>query len=395
MIPLMKHAFLEEEQTKRALADFILHAPRLSMDAKCREFELSFAAHQKTNDAILFSSGGGANLAMLQALKNLGRLKDGDKVGFSAVTWSTNPMPIIQLGLQPVPIDCDPTTLNVMSGNLLTCLEQNPLNAVFLTNALGFAGDLSRIREVCEERGILLLEDNCESLGTRIDGDLTGNFGVCASFSFYVAHHMSTIEGGMVCTRDEELGEMLRLVRANGWDRNLSDAQKAKWRSRYRVETAFEAAYVFYDLGYNLRPTEITGFIGLAQLGFLDEAIKKREDNYLRLEAVARSNPDFLIPARGHIELLSNFAFPVICKTPALRSRYVQRFQSANIEVRPLIAGNIQRQPFFAKYVRQTYPTPGADFLHTSAFYCGNYPELTKRDLETIGGCLKPESRRP
>src|SRR5205085_7773330 len=118
MIPLMKNTFIQEYDTRQALAEFILKAPRLSMDAKCFEFEKAFTTFQECRDAVLFNSGGSANLAMLQALKNLGRLKNSDKVGFSALTWSTNVMPIIQMGLEPVAIDCDPKTLNVMSYTL-------------------------------------------------------------------------------------------------------------------------------------------------------------------------------------------------------------------------------------------------------------------------------------
>ena len=149
---------------------------------------------------------------------------------------------------------------------------------------LGFVGDLDKIKKVCEERDIILIEDNCESLGTQLPSGKAGNFGLGASFSFFVAHHMSTIEGGMVCTNDEEFAEMLRIVRANGWDRNLSASQQIKWRKKYNITSEFEAKYTFYDLAFNVRPTEITGFLGLFQLQFLDGNIKTREENYLRLE---------------------------------------------------------------------------------------------------------------
>src|SRR5450759_2441334 len=192
MIPLMKNAFLNEYETKKALAEFILQAGRLSMDAECLRFEHKFADFQERKEAILFNSGGSANLAMLQALKNLGRLKGGDRVGFSALTWSTNTMPIIQMGLIPVAIDCDISTLNVMSRNLEERLEQTDIQALFLTNVLGFTGDIDRVRTVCQERNIILIEDNCESLGTVLPSGKAGNFGLGASFSFFVAHHMST-----------------------------------------------------------------------------------------------------------------------------------------------------------------------------------------------------------
>lgn len=388
MIPLMKNAFLNEYETKKALAEFILQAGRLSMDVECFKFEKKFAEFQGSKDAILFSSGGSANLAMLQAMKNLGRLKDGDRVGFSALTWSTNTMPIIQMSMVPVPIDCDPATLNVMSYTLEERLKQTDLQALFLTNVLGFSGDLDKIRALCQERNIILIEDNCESLGTMLPSGRTGNFGVGASFSFFVAHHMSTIEGGMVCTSDPEFAEMLRIVRANGWDRNLNAQQQHKWRKKFEINSEFEAKYTFYDLGFNMRPTEITGFLGQYQMQFLESNIDCRERNYLRMEKIMADNDDLMLLKHDHITKLSTFAFPIVCRTPELRESYLASFAGAGIEIRPMIAGNMQRQPFYKKYVQEDYALPGTDFIHHNGFYCGNYPELSETDLETISSCL-------
>jgi CDP-4-dehydro-6-deoxyglucose reductase, E1 len=391
MIPLMKHAFLDEVNTKKALSEFILTTDKLSMDVQCFTFEKEFAAHQGRKDGILFNSGGSANLAMLQALKNLGRLKDGDPVGFSALTWSTNVMPIIQLGLKPVIIDCDPSTLNVMSKNILDTLNHTPLKAFFTTNALGFTGDLDVIKQLCAEKDIILLEDNCESLGTVTAGTKAGNFGLAASFSFFVAHHMSTIEGGMVCTDDAEYAEMLRIVRANGWDRNLSPKQQKRLRKEHGIPNGFEAKYAFYDLGFNLRPTEITGFLGLNQLKLLEDNIAQRQSNHEFLMKTLRTNSELHILNDSHISLLSGFAFTVICKSPELREKYIKKFTDAEIEIRPVIAGNMQKQPFYKKYVTETYELPGATLIDTCGFYCGNYPELEQNDLETIASCLQPD----
>jgi len=388
MIPLMKSAFLNEHETKEELAKFILQSRRLSMDEQCARFEEEFAAFQGSKEAILFNSGSSANLAMFQTLKNLGKLKNGDKVGFSALTWSTNIMPIIQLGLQPVPIDCKPTTLNVMSENLEERLQDTDLKAVFITNALGFAGDLDAIRQICNERHVILIEDNCEALGTELLAGKTGSFGEMASFSFFVAHHMSTIEGGMLCTDDKELAEMLRIVRANGWDRNLNATQQHKWRKKYNVHSEFDAKYTFYDLGYNFRPTEITGFLGRYQLKFLKDNIAVREKNYITLESVVKGNPDLVALERSHISLLSSFAFAVLCRTPEIRERYLAQFSGAGVEIRPIIAGNIQNQPFYRKYILKLYELPGTDKIHECGFYCGNYPELTETDIQTLCSCL-------
>jgi CDP-6-deoxy-D-xylo-4-hexulose-3-dehydrase len=389
MIPLMKNAFINEHETKRALADFIITADKLSMDEKCFEFERKFAERQGRKYGILFNSGGSANLCMLQALKNLGNLKEGDKIAFSALTWSTNTMPIIQMGFIPVPLDCEINTLNVSSSKLLERLQEVPdLKAVFLTNVLGFVSDFEQIREVCAKRNIILIEDNCESLGTETMSTKTGNLGLGASFSFFVAHHMSTIEGGMVVTDDDDFSEMLKIVRANGWDRNLTAKQQHTWRKKYDVNSEFQAKYTFYDLGYNLRPTEITGFLGLYQLQFLDDSIMKRQENYLRIEKLLLKNDDLLPLSHDHIVTLSAFAIPVVCKTEELRKHYINEFSGAGIEIRPMIAGNMIKQPFYSKYVDSKFDLPNTDLIHSNGFYCGNYPELTETELQIMESCL-------
>lgn len=389
MIPLMKNTFLHEKETKSALADFILRSDQLSMGTACFTFEEQFAAYQKSREAILFNSGGSANLALIQALRNLNVLKDGAKIGFSALTWSTNVMPILQMNMIPVPVDINIKTLNVMSVTLLERLKSVKLDALFLTNALGFTGDLPEIREICNDKDIVLIEDNCESLGTVLPAGRSGNFGLAATFSFFVAHHMSTIEGGMITTNNEKLAEMLRIVRANGWDRNLKPDEQIHIRNKYNIETEFEAKYTFYDLGFNMRPTEITGFLGQFQLQFLEENIKIRERNYLSLEKVVKENNHLIATEHSHISCLSNFAFPVVCKSPELRKKYISHFLSQGVEVRPMIAGNVQRQPFYSKYVKNTYDLTGTDFIHNCGFYFGNYPELSYEDLDLLEECLK------
>ncbi len=200
---------------------------------------------------------------------------------------------------------------------------------------------------------------------------------------------MSTIEGGMVCTNDEEIAEMLRIVRANGWDRNLNSKQQLKWRKKYNIKSEFEAKYSFYELGFNLRPTEITGFLGLNQLNYLEQNINKRESNYLNLEKISKQNPELLIIEHDHIVKLSSFSYPVLCKTAELRTKYFSQFSGAGVEIRPMIAGNIQKQPFYNKYVNKYYDLPGTDFIHDCGFYFGNYPELTENDLEILSSCLQ------
>src|SRR3989338_4500365 len=277
MIKLTKYSFHNEAETKRALIDFIQNADVLSMGREVQKFEESFVQKQGRTYAVFVNSGSSANLVLFQALLNLGRLKKGARVGFSALTWSTNVMPIIQLGMVPVPIDCELDTLNVSSEILRRHIKD--LDCFFITNALWLSSDIDRIEALWKEEGVVLLEDNCESLGSKAYGKLLGNFSLASTFSFFVGHHLSTIEGGMICTDDEKLYHMLTMVRAHGWDRNLPrDAQKAI-RTTYKIDDFF-SKYTFYHLGYNARPTEISGFLGVSQLGFLGEIVKRRERNF-------------------------------------------------------------------------------------------------------------------
>tara|TARA_B100000674_G_C37928688_1_gene956840 strand:- start:10 stop:1173 length:1164 start_codon:yes stop_codon:yes gene_type:complete len=384
----MKNAFLNEQEVRKKLSQFILQCDRFSMGKLCHQFELEFANYQGSKHAVLFNSGSSANLAILQTYLNLGKLKKGDQVGFSALTWSTNAMPIIQLGMEPVPIDCDPSTLNCMSTNLRNSLKDFNLKAFFATNVLGFCGDLKNIQNLCDEKNILFIEDNCESLGTITNGKKTGSFGEAASFSFYVAHHMSTIEGGMVCTQDEEVDTMLRMVRAHGWDRNLPEKTRRTLHMKHKLESKFKANYTFYDLGYNLRPTEITGFLGLNQLQYLEKSNSYRHKTYKLLSETMQNNEDLRPPDYKHIDFLSCFATPVISRTNKLRDYYINRFQEAKIEIRPIIAGNIQNQPFFRKYIGSSHQLLGADHLDQNGFYCGLYPDITEEELQVIQSCL-------
>ena len=386
-IPLMKNAFLREKETKKALSEFILNANQFSMGKECEKFEQKFSHYQHRTYSLLFNSGGSANLALLQALKGLGRLKEGDKIGFSSLTWSTNVMPIIQMGFIPVPIDCEIDTINVMSQNLKKRMHDVKLSAFFATNVLGYCGDLDVIKQICSDNDIIFLEDNCESLGAQMPTDRAGNFGLASTFSFYVAHHMSTIEGGMLCTDDDELYQVLKMTRANGWDRNLTAAQQTKLRMPYDI-SPFNAKYSFFELGFNLRPTEITGFLGQHQMNYLEENIAIRNNNHREFEAVIKENDELLLIQHDHMRQISPFGLVVLCKTPELREKYLARFIAAEIEVRPVIAGNMQNQPFYSKYVEAMYNLPNTDFIHNNGFYCGNYPELTESDIRIVCNCL-------
>ncbi|MEK7087209.1 MAG: DegT/DnrJ/EryC1/StrS family aminotransferase, partial [Patescibacteria group bacterium] len=306
MIKLIKSTFYKEQETKNALCKFIQKSQYLSIGKECKKFENKFASWQGRKYCVMVNSGSSANLAVVQALLNLGNLKKGDYVGFSAVTWSTNVMPLIQLGLKAVPIDIELDTLNVSSKKLIEKLKKFPIKMLFLTNLLGFCDDIDEIKKVCDKKEIILIEDNCESLGTVYKGRKLGNFGLASTVSFYVGHHLSTIEGGAICTDNVEFETMLQMVRAHGWDRNLTERKQLKIRVEHNVNSTFYSRYTFYDLGYNFRTTEINGFIGNTQMKYIDEIINKRKNNFLKIATSIYKNINRYYPIKyDHIDFIS------------------------------------------------------------------------------------------
>jgi CDP-6-deoxy-D-xylo-4-hexulose-3-dehydrase len=377
-IKLIKSSFYQEAASKRALVTFITNTKQLSIGPQCAQFEIAFARWQERKYSVMFNSGSSANLALIQALMNLGRIQKGDKVAFSGITWSTNVTPLIQLDLRPVAVDVDLHTLNISPKTLMAAYKIEPFSCLFITNLLGYSDDLKSIRTFCKKNKILLIEDNCESLGSEFKGIKLGNFGVASTFSFFVGHHMSTIEGGAVCTDDPVLDMMLRIVRSHGWDRHLIEEQRLQLHTAFNIKS-FYSKYTFYDLGYNLRPTEIQGFLGIGQLKYLNTIVKKRAKNYAILEKIYM-NPDFL-PIKNKMTLLSNFAFPFIARTPELKEYYMQKAEREQIEIRPIVGGDMTAQPFYQKYVPRLTELPVSRKIHDLGFYCGNNPEMTRAEL--------------
>ena len=381
MIKLVKSSFYHEEETKKALAEFILSTEIFSMNEQCQKFEKSFAAKQGRKYAVYVNNGSVANLLLIQSMLNKGIFKSGDKIGFSALTWPTNVMPLIQLGLVPVAIDCELNTLNISPAKLKA--EISSLKGLFITNVLGFCDDLPTIKKLCEDNNVVLLEDNCESLGSEVSGSLLGNFGIASTFSFFVGHHMSTIEGGMVCVDDDELYYSLVMGRAHGWDRNLSSEVQQQIRSEHGIND-FYARYTFYDIASNFRPTEINGFIGNTQIGYWDEIVSKRFENFTKFNKATQNNDDVYSYNLSHMNVISNFAMPIICKTPELAKKYRAKFEAAGVEIRPVIAGDMTKQPFFKKYVPYAVELPNSNLIHDNGFYFGNNPEMTPKDIDIL-----------
>lgn len=381
MVKLIKSTFYKEEETKAALGNFLAKTTMLSMGEECVKFEAAFSKWHDRKYAVFVNNGSSANLILIQALMNLGRLKTGDRVGISAVTWPTNVMPVIQLGLVPVPIDCELNTLNI-SPRTVTPFIRN-LKAIFLTNVLGFSDDIKAIKKMCDEQNVILLEDNCESLGTKAYGKLLGNYGLGSTFSFYVGHHFSTIEGGMVCTDDEELNDMLVMCRAHGWDRNLNSKKQKQLREENKID-AFFGKFTFYDLSYNVRPTELNGYVGNYQLKYLNEIIDLREKNYLAFQKAMAGKTSIYQYEFKHLDKISNFSLPLVFKEHSQFIKYRDRFDQAGIEIRPVIAGDMTQQPFWKKYIQERVEVPNSRIVHENGFYLPNNPELTEAEIKLI-----------
>lgn len=372
-IPLMKSTFLNEEETKKELCDFIMKSEKLSMGEQVSEFETEFSKWQGRKYSIMVNSGSSANLVLLQSLLNLKYIKPGARIGVSAVTWATNVMPIIQLGCIPVLVEVSRMNMNVMSEYL-----PKDIDVLFITHLLGFCGDIYRVSEFCKVNNIILLEDTCESLGTTIEHDKKlGNYGLASTFSTFVGHHMSTIEGGLISTDDKDLNDMLRMVRAHGWDRNVDENKRIELRKEWKIDD-FHGPYTFYTLGYNVRPTEIQGFIGLKQLEHIDFANTKRRETFKTIQKYINKIPGLYTPKMD----VPAFAIPVICKNKETKQFYVNKCIENGIEVRPLVAGSMNKQPYFEDYIRTE--TPNADFLHDCAFYLPNHPDLTDAEVNHL-----------
>ncbi|MCK5177798.1 MAG: aminotransferase class V-fold PLP-dependent enzyme [Candidatus Aenigmarchaeota archaeon] len=389
-IKLIKSSFYNEQDTKNKLCDFIQNAKILSMHEECRKFEENFSKFQNRKYSLFVSSGSMANLLLIQALLNSDKLKKGDKIGLSTLTWATNVMPIIQLGLKPILIDCEIETLNVSSKTLKEILIKNKINALFLTNALGFCSDIDKITKICNENNILFIEDNCESLGSEYKNKKLGNFGLASTFSFFVGHHLSTIEGGMICTDEKELYNDLLMIRAHGWSRNLADNKKEELKKEHNVDDFYDH-YTFYDLSYNARPTEINGFIGNFQIQYIDEIIKKREMNFKKINEIINANSDLVNLDIGELTTISNFGIPFVFKNEKLFNNYKNIFEKNGVEIRPIISGNTINQPFFKKYCSTAEQNicKNADFVHKNGFYCGNNPEMTEEEIDFICDLIK------
>ena len=357
-----------------SLCDWLKTYPQLTKGKLTEQFEQEWSDWLGVKYSVFVNSGSSANLAMVYALKLSKRLKN-NKIVLPCVSWVTTVSPAMQLGMEPILCETDKETLGIDVVHFeKLCQEHNP-SCVCIVHVLGIANKMKEIQEICNKYNVILLEDSCESVGTKYNEKQTGTFGIMSSFSTYFGHHYSTIEGGFVCTDDFELYEILKSIRSHGWSRDLSIDTKKKFQEQYEIDD-FRNLYTFYYPGFNLRATEIQAFLGIGQLKTLKDKNNERYNNFLMYNACIKNNY-WKLKVDGYI---SNFAYPII---HPLKNKIVKKLQENNIECRPLICGSMSRQPFFYEsYGIKEYNF--SDLIHDYGLYLPNNPDMTIKEIEFI-----------
>jgi CDP-6-deoxy-D-xylo-4-hexulose-3-dehydrase len=371
--PLMKNNISREDLD--AVCDLLRQDdPILTQSQNVRAIEEEWSRWLGVKYSVFVNSGSSANLLTLAALKELDG--PGGEVIVPTITWASDITAVLHNGFTPVFVDIDPRTLGMDNDEVLAKLTPST-RAVFLTHVLGYNGLTRKLLDELHRRDIPLLEDVCESHGATMDGRKLGTFGLASNFSFYYAHHLSTIEGGMVCTDNADIYEMIRILRGHGLVRELdSESRKREYADEY---DDLNPEFIFAYPGYNMRGTEINAVLGRSQLPRLDENIRRRTKNlrvFLENLDPTAYQTDFAL------EGSSNYAFTLILREPDddLCRRVMATLRTHGVEFRRGTAGggNQARQPYLRRLLGddawRRYPR--ADHVHFYGFYIGNYPTL-------------------
>ena len=328
----------------KAAVDVLL-STRVTMGPKVKGFEREYADTFGHKNAIMNNSGSSANLLAVATLVNPttpDHLSPGDEVIVPALSWSTTIWPLVQCGLKPVIVDIDPLTLNIDPNEVERAISPRT-RAVMPVHVYGNPCDMSALDDICKRHGLQLVEDCCEALGASYGGTPVGRFGRVGTFSFYFSHHMTTLEGGMCVTEDFEFAEVMRALRAHGWTRELED------RDRYLKQYPdIDPRFLFVNVGYNMRATELQGAFGSVQLPKLAGFVEQRRVNTAAWRrSLDRWSEFFLFQTESKNGRSSCFGFPMTVKDSApFKVRELMAFlKEAAIETRPIIAGNIAVQP--------------------------------------------------
>ena len=353
-----------------------------SMGDSVAQFEQDFAKFINRKYCVMVSSGSAANLIATASLfytKNP-MLKKGDEVIVPAVSWSTTYFPLQQYGLKLKFVDIDLDTLNYDLEALESAITSNT-KMIMAVNLLGNPNDFDVINSFIKDKDIFIFEDNCESMGAEYKGNQTGTFGIVSTFSTFFSHHMATMEGGFVATDDEELYHILLSLRAHGWTRNLPQQNHVSNKS----DDWFEESFRFVLPGYNVRPVEMSGAIGIEQLKKLPSFLKQRRENAKLFVELFKDHPDFII--QKDIDNSSWFGFSLIIKPGSnlKRKDVIGKLQENNIDCRPIVTGNFTRNEVMKYFDYEVHQElKNADYLHENGFFVGNSQINLKKEITIL-----------
>jgi CDP-6-deoxy-D-xylo-4-hexulose-3-dehydrase len=354
--------------------------PKLTQGDVVKTFENEFAKYIGTKHAVFVNSGSSANLLMTYAMKLVHNI---EKIVIPTVSWATDLAPAIQLGLKPILVDCNAHDLSVDLLALEEIFAKESPDALLLVSILGLVPDMDQVIFLCEQYNVQIIEDNCESLGSRHNNKMLGTFGCMSSFSFYYSHHISTIEGGMIVTDDDLLHTALLMLRSHGWGRDLPNETRKFLQTQEEVDD-FKELFTFYVPGFNLRGTDLQAFIGLCQLEILDNIVNIRNNNYVRYCNSMRGQ--MWIPFTDDSRFVSNFGIPVMCQDIQAVSKLLS---DKGIESRPLICGSLGLQPVWKEYNGRCTNFPQADFVNKHGIYIPNHSNITDDDVDYMCNVLK------
>lgn len=365
----------------------VVESGMFSMGKCVREFEKRFAAYTGSRYCVMVNSGSSANLLMIAALRfrSENPLLPGEEVIVPAVSWSTTYSPLQQYGLKLKFVDVDRDTLNYDTAALEEAVGDKT-RAIMAVNLLGNPNDFDAITRIINNRNIILMEDNCESMGAKFDNRQAGTFGIVGSFSAFFSHHISTMEGGMVVTDDEELYHIMLSIRAHGWTRNLPQHNKL---TGTKSSDPFVESFKFILPGYNLRPLEMSGAIGIEQIDKLPSIVSERRRNATKFLELIADFPNL----RPQTELgeSSWFGFSIIVEpdAPFTRSDVVRVFGAHKIDVRPIVAGNFAKNEVLRWFDYDIHgDLKNADELDKNGLFIGNHHYALDEQFQTLRAAL-------
>ena len=352
----------------------VVRSKRFSMGENVKAFEEEFARYFQTKYSIMVNSGSSANLLAVAALfyKKSNPLKRGDEVIVPAVSWSTTYYPLYQYGLKVkfVDIDIDIDTLNFNLKQLKSAITDKT-RMIFAVNLLGNPNDFKEINDFTAERNIYLLEDNCEAMGAKLNNKFTGTYGLMGTYSTFFSHHISTMEGGVITTEDEELYHILLSIRSHGWTRNLPQKNQVTGE---KDQSDFKETFKFVLPGYNVRPLEMSAAIGLEQLKKLSLFIDNRRKNALLFNTIFKDSEYFHI--QQEIGESSWFGFSFILKPSYkdLRDRFVSYLEENKVECRPIVSGNFVKNDVLRFFEYEIHGNlENASYLDEAGLFVGNH----------------------